>query len=57
MITSIDKALVAVIMGLLSILNLKFGFNLGIDEATVSAIIAAVTPFLVWLTPNKQSSA
>lgn len=55
MFTSFDKALVALVMAVLSILNLKFGINLGLDEATVAAIIAAITPFLVYLWPNKTA--
>lgn len=54
MISSYDKAWVALIMAALSILNLKFGINLGLDEATVTAIIAVLTPFFVYLVPNKQ---
>lgn len=53
MFTTIDKALVALVMGVLSILNLKFGFNLGFEENTISAIIGVLTPFLVWFTPNR----
>ena len=53
MFTSFDKALVALVMALLSILNLKFGISLGLDEATVTAIIAALTPLFVYFWPNK----
>ena len=53
MFTSLDKALVAVVMGILSILNLKFGFNIGIDPTVVSSVIAALTPLLVYIIPNK----
>ena len=55
MFTSIDKALVAMVMAVLSILNLVFGINIGIAPETISALIAAVTPFLVWLIPNRQT--
>lgn len=57
MFTSFDKALVALVMGVLSILNLKFGVNLGIEESTVSAVIAALTPFIVYFWPNKTTTA
>lgn len=55
MFTTFDKALVALVMAALSILNLKFGINLGLDETTVTAIIAAITPLLVYLWPNKTA--
>jgi hypothetical protein len=54
MFTSMDKAIVALIMGVLSILNLVWGINIGVSAETVSAIIAAVTPILVYLIPNKH---
>lgn len=57
MFTTMDKALAAVVMGILSILNLAFGFNLGIDPATLSGIIAAITPIVVYLIPNKAKPA
>ena len=41
MFTTVDKALAALVMGLLSILNLLFGIDLGLSPETVSAIIAA----------------
>ena len=53
MFTSIDKALVALIMGLIYIANTFFGFNFGLTEDAVTAIVAALTPILVWLVPNK----
>lgn len=53
MFTSVDKAVTAVVMGALSLANLFFGFNLGFDPEMLSGLIAAATPFLVWLVPNK----
>ena len=53
MFTSFDKALVALVMAVLSIFSLKFGINFGLTEATVTGIIAALTPFFVYLWPNK----
>jgi hypothetical protein len=56
MFTTFDKALVALVMALLSILNLSFGIDIGLDEATVSAIIAALTPLAVYLWPNRAAA-
>lgn len=57
MFTTFDKALVALIMGLLSLLNLVFGIDLGVSPEVVSAIVAAITPVLVYLVPNKVKTA
>lgn len=55
MFTSIDKALVAMVMGLLFILNTFFGLNVSwISQETVATIIGLITPVLVWAIPNKQ---
>ena len=56
MFTSLDKALVALIMAVLYILNYAFGIHFGLDETTVTTIVVAVTPVLVWLVPNKGGS-
>lgn len=55
MFTSIDKAIVALIMGLLSIGNLWFGFDLGITPDAVTSVIALLTPLIVWFVPNKKT--
>lgn len=53
MFTSMDKALVALVMAIIYILNHFFGIHLGLDEATVTTFITLITPIIVWLTPNK----
>lgn len=56
MFTSIDKALVALVMGLLFIIQTYTGFNLGwISQETVTTIIGLLTPVLVWAIPNKKT--
>lgn len=55
MFTTIDKALTALIMAVIFLLNYFFGFNLGwLTSDTIATIVAALTPFLVWLVPNKK---
>jgi hypothetical protein len=57
MFTSIDKALVALVMGVLFIIQSFTGFNLGwITEAQVTTIIGLLTPVLVWAIPNKKTA-
>ena len=56
MFTTFDKALVALAMALLSIVNLASGIDLGLDEAAVASIIAALTPLVVYLWPNRKAA-
>lgn len=56
MFTSIDKAIVAAVMGLLFIIQTYTGLDLGwIKPETVSTIIGLLTPVLVWAIPNKKT--
>lgn len=54
MFTEYDKAIVAVITGVLSIISLWLGWDLSplADEKVVTGL-AILTPILVWLVPNK----
>jgi hypothetical protein len=53
MFTSIDKALTALVMAVLYLLNTYGHINIGISADTVGALLAALGPILVWLIPNK----
>lgn len=55
MFTSVDKALVAVVMGILYLLNSVLGINIGIEESVINGFLVAITPVLVWFFPNKQT--
>ena len=55
MFTSIDKALVAAIMGILFIAQTYTGFNMAwATPDAVATIIGLLTPVLVWAIPNKK---
>ena len=55
MFTSIDKALVAAIMGVLFIVQTYTGFSMAwVKPDTISTIIGLITPVLVWAIPNKK---
>ena len=55
MFTSIDKALVAAIMGILFIVQTYTGFSMAwATPDTIASIIGLVTPVLVWAIPNKR---
>jgi hypothetical protein len=56
MFTSIDKALTAIVMAALYLLNALGGIEIGLAEDTVAAIIAVLTPLLVWIVPNRQTA-
>jgi hypothetical protein len=47
------KAWVALVMAGLGLLTVHFGWNFGLTEEVVVAIIAALTPIFVWLVPNR----
>ena len=55
MFTSIDKALVGLVMGLLFIVQTYTGFSTSwITADTVSTIVGLITPVLIWAIPNKS---
>lgn len=56
MYSNFDKALVAVIMGAIQLANV-LGLHFGVDEHTVTTIVATVTPILIWIVPNLPKDA
>lgn len=58
MITSLDKAIVAAVLSIASIVNLLWGFDLfGWGDQTehiVGTLIAVLLPIAVWLMPNRR---
>ena len=57
MFTSIDKALAALVMGLLFIIQTYTGISFAwLSPETVTTIIGLLTPVLVWAIPNKQKT-
>lgn len=58
MFTSIDKALVALIMGLLYMFQTFTGIGTSfLSEGTITTIVSLLTPLLVYLVPNKKPAA
>lgn len=54
MITSVDKAIVALILAVIYLLNYFFGWKISVDAQLVTTIVTAVLmPILVWAIPNK----
>jgi hypothetical protein len=56
MFTSIDKALVAVIMGMIYVANTLLGTSIGLNVEIVSMIVGGLTPVVVWAMPNKSKT-
>lgn len=52
-LSSHAKAIVALVMAILGILDQWFGISLGIGETQVTMIIFLLTPILVWAIPNR----
>lgn len=49
-----NKAIVAVIMSVIALIEEFYGKQLGISEEWVLTTIAILTPVLVWLVPNRN---
>jgi uncharacterized protein (DUF486 family) len=54
MFTSYDKAIVAIVMAALWLINEFWGLGWygHVSEESVSIVLAALTPILVWAVPN-----
>jgi len=52
-VSKYNKFLAAAVMAVVAFIRSYFGIDLGVDDATANAIVAAFTALLVWLIPNK----
>lgn len=50
---SAAKFWVAVIMGIVQFIQVYTGYDFGLDQQTVSAVLTGLTALFVWLIPNK----
>ena len=50
---SYNKFWVALVVAIVAFLRSFTGIDLGVDDATATAIVGAVGAFLIWLIPNK----
>ena len=48
------KFWVAAAMAVAEFIRIQYGYDLGLDEATVTAVMGGLTAFLVWLVPNAK---
>lgn len=56
MFTTVDKAIAALVMATIFLVNNFTGWQLGLDEETVNAIAGVLTPIVVWLVPNRTAT-
>ena len=58
MSTTINKAIVALVMAGIGIGNAIFGWvpPTFLTEANVLIVVTALTPFFVWLVPNRKAA-
>lgn len=57
MFTSVDKALIALIMAVIYLIHNFTGFTVPfLDQATVTTIIGLLMPILVYVIPNKPTT-
>jgi hypothetical protein len=52
--TSFDKAIAAALGLVFWALNNFGGIDFGLSQETFNGLVAAITPMLVWLVPNKK---
>ena len=55
-ITRYNKAIVALIMGIIAAAHAIWPGKIGLDEATVTIIVGALRPVLVWAIPNSKKT-
>ena len=48
------KFWVALVMAAAQFVQIYTGYDLGLDQETVTAILGGITAFLVWLVPNAK---
>jgi len=56
MLTVFDKAIVAILPGVVLFLNQKFGWHLNADPDTLTGVVAAMSAILVYFTPNRAAA-
>jgi hypothetical protein len=57
MLTTVDKALAALVLGLVSIVDLWHGPFGGLNQDVIAGIIAILTPIVVYFIPNRAPVA
>jgi len=56
MISQWDKAIAAMLMASIFLVNQFFGLGINVSPETINTVVAVVTPVLVYLVPNKPAA-
>ena len=51
--TAYNKAWAALAIAILTLIELYTGFSLGLSENAILAVLAILSPILVWIIPNQ----
>lgn len=51
-----NKAWAAAVVAALTLVELYTGFSLGLSENAILALLAVLSPVLVWLVPNRPAT-
>lgn len=54
MLTAFDKAMIAVLPGLLAWVNQKYGLHVDAKPETIAVVVGFFSSILVYIVPNKQ---
>lgn len=54
MFTSMDKAWIAILSGIVFVLNAAFGWDFSLSPEVYSSVASVITGLLVWVMPNKE---
>ncbi len=55
MLTQFDKALVAILPGILAWLNQKYGLHINTSPETLATVVGFISSILVYFVPNKAA--
>lgn len=55
MLTTVDKAIVAILPGIVAWVNQKWGLHFNADPATLTLVVSAISTILVYFVPNKAA--
>ncbi len=55
MLTTVDKAIVPILAGILGWANQKWGFHFDTSPETLTVVIAAISSIVVYFIPNKAA--
>ena len=55
MLTAFDKALIAILPGIIAFLNQKYGLKIDATTETLTLVVGFISSILVYFVPNKTA--